>query len=336
MTFEAVPDRSLGSSGLRVSSIGLGCMGMSHGYGRADESESIRTIHRAIELGVRFFDTANVYGDGHNEELVGRALRGRREEVVLATKFGLQHDPVRGQTIDARPEEVQAHCDASLRRLGTDHIDLYYQHRVDCDVPIEESVGAMAGLVEAGKVRFLGLCEASAASLERASSVHPIAALQSEWSVWTRDLELEVLGVARRLGIGIVPFCPLGRGYLAGTVAEDTVFGSTDIRHNKPRFEASNLARNSGFVVAIRKMAEERGCTSAQLCLAWLLSQGDDVVPIPGTKHRGYLEENVASCDIRLSVEERELVSAIIPLGAVNGGRYANAEYTYGDSPMPV
>lgn len=332
MVDRRVPERVLGASGLRVSAQGLGCMGMSQSYGSADETESVATIHRALELGVSFLDTSDVYGDGHNEELVGRAIAGRRDEVVLATKFSLSRDGSGPMRINGRPENVRSCCDASLRRLGVEQIDLYYQHRVDPDVPIEDTVGAMAGLVEAGKVRHLGLSEASARSIERAAAVHPIAALQSEWSLWTRDLEDEVLGTTRRLGIGIVPFSPLGRGFLTGAITSPENFGPEDFRRNSPRFQGENFTRNLQLVDEVRAMAEQKGCTAGQLALAWVLARGADVVPIPGTKRRVYLEENVAACDLRLTEEDLARLDAIAPAGVAAGGRYPGT-YGYGDSP---
>ena len=327
-----IATRTLGPTGLTVSAQGLGCMGMSDAYGAASEDESVATIRRALDLGVFFLDTANVYGAGHNEQLVGRAIASRREEVVLATKFSLSPIGAGGQRVDGRPENVKASCDASLQRLGTDYIDLYYQHRVDPNVPIEDTVGAMAELVEAGKVRHLGLSEASARTLERAAAVHPIAALQSEWSLWTRDLEDEVLPVARRLGIGLVPFSPLGRGFLTGAITSPDDFEPGDYRRSNPRFQADNFARNLQLVDEVRSMAGDKGCTAGQLALAWVLAQGSDVVPIPGTKRRSYLEENVGACSIELSGAELERLGAIAPPGVAAGERYPWA-HTYGDSP---
>jgi aryl-alcohol dehydrogenase-like predicted oxidoreductase len=308
-------------------------MGMSQSYGTADEGESIATIHRALELGVFFLDTADVYGDGHNEQLVGKALAGRRDEAVLATKFSLSRDDTGGQRTNGRPEYVKQCCDASLRRLGTDRIDLYYQHRVDPTVPIEDTVGAMAELVADGKVRYLGLSEASANSIERAVATHPIAALQSEWSLWTRDLEDEVLAVARRHGIGIVPYSPLGRGFLTGAITSPDDFGPNDFRRNHPRFQGENFQRNLDLVAAVREVADAKGCTPGQLALAWVLAQGDDVAPIPGTKRRAYLEENVAALDVVLTPADLERLDAIVPKGAAAGTRYAQGNYSYGESP---
>jgi aryl-alcohol dehydrogenase-like predicted oxidoreductase len=312
---------------------GLGCMGMSQSYGPADEDESIATIHRAIDIGVFFLDTADVYGAGHNEQLVGRAIKGRRDDVVLATKFSLSPGSG-GMRINGKPDYVRSACDASLQRLGVDHIDLYYQHRVDPEVPIEDTVGAMAGLVEAGKVRHLGLSEASAATLRRASAVHPITALQSEWSLWTRDLESEVVGVARELGIGIVPFSPLGRGFLTGAITSPDDFGDDDFRKNNPRFQGENFTRNLELVDEVRRLAADKGCTAGQLALAWVMAQGEDVVPIPGTKRRSYLEENAAAYPVELTDAERKQLGEIAPPGAAAGDRYSWA-HTYGDSPEP-
>ena len=337
-TIPPVPRRSLG--GLEVSALGLGCMGMSQMYGAADRAESLATVHRALDLGVTFLDTSDVYGDGHNEELVGEAIAGRRDEVQLATKFSLRRDDRGGMAIDGRPENVRACADASLRRLGIDVIDLYYQHRVDPEVPIEDTVGAMAELVQAGKVRYLGLSEASAASIRRAVAVHPIAALQSEWSLWTRDLETTgdgggdtVLDVARQHGIGIVPFSPLGRGFLTGAITSPDDFAEDDWRRNHPRFTGAAFTANLRLVDAVREMAEERGVGVGQLALAWLLAQGDDVVPIPGTKRRSYLEENVGAVAVQLSADDLARLGEIAPPGVAQGGRYADAAYAYGNSP---
>ncbi|MCF6506025.1 aldo/keto reductase [Blastococcus sp. MG754426] len=325
--------RTLGRDGLTVSAQGLGCMGMSQMYGPADRAESIATVHRALELGVTFLDTSDVYGSGHNEELVGEAIAGRRDEVQLATKFSLSRTPDGGVRIDGRPENVRACAEASLRRLGVEVIDLYYQHRVDPRVPIEDTVGAMAELVAEGKVRHLGLSEASAASIRRAVAVHPIAALQSEWSLWTRDLEEEVLGVAREHGIGIVPFSPLGRGFLTGAIRSPEDFGADDWRRGHPRFTGEAFTANLRLVDAVRELAEEKGVTAGQLALAWVLAQGDDVVPIPGTKRRTYLEENVAAAAVELSAEDLARLDGIAPPGAATGGRYVDSSYAYGDSP---
>jgi aryl-alcohol dehydrogenase-like predicted oxidoreductase len=333
MTTPAAPRRlGSGPDALTVSGLGLGCMGMSQSYGAADETESIATVHRALDLGICFLDTADVYGDGANEILVGRAIADRRDEVVLATKFGLTRDDGSMRT-NGHPDYVRAACDASLLRLGVDHIDLYYQHRVDATVPIEDTVGAMAGLVAAGKVRHLGLSEASAATLERAVAVHPIAALQSEWSLWTRDLEAEVVGAARRLGVGIVPFSPLGRGFLTGAITSPDDFDSDDFRRGNPRFQGENFTANLRVVDEVRAIAGEKACTPGQLALAWVLAQGPDVVPIPGTKRRTYLEENVAALDVDLTSDDLARLDAALPVGIAAGGRYPTENYAYGDSP---
>ncbi|QXG77065.1 aldo/keto reductase [Modestobacter sp. L9-4] len=330
-TLPPVPRRTLG--GLEVSALGLGCMGMSQMYGTADRVESLATVRRALDLGVTFLDTSDVYGSGHNEELVGEAIAGRRDDVQLATKFSLSRNDRGGLDIDARPENVHASVEASLRRLGVDVIDLYYQHRVDPVVPIEDTVGAMAELVEQGKVRYLGLSEASAASVRRAAAVHPIAALQSEWSLWTRDLESEVLGVAREHGIGIVPFSPLGRGFLTGAITSPADFGDDDWRRGHPRFTGEAFTANLRLVEAVRALAEEKGVAPGQLALAWVLAQGQDVVPIPGTKRRSYLEENVGAAGVELTPEDLTRLGEIAPPGVAEGGRYVDAGYTYGDSP---
>lgn len=323
MAEATIPTRAVGRQGLTVSALGLGCMGMSQSYGPGDERESIATIHRAVDLGMFFLDTANVYGEGENERLVGRALADRRDKVTLATKFGiLRDDGSRG--VNGRPDYVKASCEASLSRLGIDYIDLYYQHRVDPEVPIEESVGAMAELVQAGKVRYLGLSEASVDSLERAASIHPISALQSEWSLWSRDLEMDVLPVARRLGIGIVPYAPLGRGFLTGQITAPEDFTPDDFRRTNPRFQGANFERNLELVAQVRLLAEAKGVTAAQLALAWLLAQGDDVVPIPGTKRRDKLEENVGAVAVSLSPDDLERLEVLSPRGGWSGNRYAS------------
>jgi aryl-alcohol dehydrogenase-like predicted oxidoreductase len=332
----SLPTRTLGRSGLTVSAEGLGCMGMSQSYGAADEGESIATIHRALDLGVFFLDTADVYGDGHNEQLVGRAIKDRRDDVVLATKFSLSRDAKGALQINGRPEYVKACCDASLQRLGTDRIDLYYQHRVDPTVPIEETVGAMSELVADGKVRHLGLSEASSRSIERAVAVHPITALQSEWSLWERDLEDDVLATARNHGVGIVPFSPLGRGFLTGAITSPDDFEADDFRRHNPRFQGENFTRNLELVDAARGAAEARACTPGQLALAWVLAQGDDVVPIPGTKRRTYLEENVGALAVTVTADDLAQLDAIVPRDAVSGNRYPQANYAYGDSPEPA
>jgi aryl-alcohol dehydrogenase-like predicted oxidoreductase len=315
--------RRLGTQGLVVSEEGLGCMGMSAFYGATDEGEGIATIQRALDLGVTFLDTADMYGPHTNERLVGRAIAGRRDEVVLATKFGnvLHEDGTR--SVEGSPEYVRSACDASLRRLGVDHVDLYYQHRVDFDTPIEETVGAMAELVQAGKVRYLGLSEASPATIRRAHAVHPISALQTEYSLWTRDVEAEILPTLRELGIGLVPYSPLGRGFLTGTIrspADD--LDEDDFRRANPRFAGDALARNLALVERIRELAAEKDATAGQLALAWVLAQGDDVVPIPGTKRRRYLEENVAATKIELTADDLARIDAAVPVGAAAGERY--------------
>lgn len=327
------PTRRLGSQGLVVSAIGLGCMSMSQAYGPADEKDSLATIDRALELGVCFLDTANAYGEGHNEKLLARALEGRRDRVVLATKFGVVRDGAMASGISGRPEYVRSCCEESLQRLSTDHIDLYYQHRVDPQVPIEDTVGAMAELVRAGKVRFLGLSEASSDSLERAAATHPISALQSEWSLWTRDIEADVLDTARRLGTGLVPYSPLGRGFLTGKIRDPQDFGPDDFRRDNPRFQGENFERNLELVRLVEQLSKQRGVTPAQLALAWLLGQGEDVVPIPGTKHRANLEENAGAVSVSLAPDEMERLSALLPPGAFSGTRYADGDYAYGSSP---
>ena len=315
--------RRLGSGGLVVSAIGLGCMGMSEFYGATDEGESAATIQRALDLGVTLIDTADIYGPFTNERLVGRALRGRRQEAVLATKFGNVRNE-RGERlgIDGSPDYVRRACEASLERLGVDHIDLYYQHRVDPSTPIEDTVGAMAGLVEQGKVRFLGLSEASPATIRRAHAVHPISALQSEYSLWTRDPEDAVLETVRELGIGFVAYSPLGRGFLTGQFADTEKLAADDFRRNNPRFQGENARHNAALVEAVVALAAEKGVTPAQVALAWVLSRGGDVVPIPGTKRRTYLEQNVVAAGIELSMDELERLEQAFPRGAAAGERY--------------
>ncbi|WP_416311382.1 aldo/keto reductase [Pseudomonas sp. W03] len=319
--------RRLGPQGPSVSAIGLGCMGMSDFYTTGiDEKESIATLHRALELGVSLFDTADVYGPHTNEELLGRAMKGKREQIFLATKFGLVRNPDQpaSRGANGRPEYVRQAVEGSLKRLGTDHIDLYYQHRVDPTVPIEETVGAMAELVRAGKVRYLGLSEASAETLERAHKVHPITALQSEYSLWTRDPEENgVLETCRRLGVGFVPYSPLGRGFLTGALQSPDDFAEDDYRRVSPRFTGENFAKNLQLVEKIGELAAARGVKPSQLALAWVLAQGEHLVPIPGTKQRKYLEENVAAVTLELSAAELAEIDAIFPVGAAAGGRYS-------------
>ena len=308
---------------LRVSAIGLGCMGMTPIYGRPDEGECIATVHRAIDLGVTMIDTADMYGGGKNEELVGRALSGRRDRVVLATKFGNVRTPDGKPDVNGRPEYVPQACDASLRRLGVEVIDLYYLHRVDPNVPIEDTVGAMADLVKAGKVRYLGLSEAGADTIRRAHAVHPITALQSEYSQWTRDPEENgVLAVCRELGIGFVPYSPLGRGFLTGAIQSPEDFEADDWRRTNPRFQGENFAKNLALVEQIKSLAAGKGVTPGQLALAWVLAQDEHIVPIPGTKRRKYLEENVGALDVGLSDDELTLIETLVPPNAAAGARY--------------
>jgi aryl-alcohol dehydrogenase-like predicted oxidoreductase len=324
--------RTIGTQRLEVSAEGLGCMGMSEFYGPGDETESIATIHRALELGVTLLDTADMYGTGANERLVGRAIADRRDGVVLATKFGIVRGDDGSRAISGRPEYVAEACEASLRRLGVDHIDLYYQHRVDPEVPIEDTVGAMAELVAAGKVRHLGLSEAGVDTLRRAAAVHPITALQTEWSLWSRDIEDEILGVARQLGIGIVAYSPLGRGFLTGRIKSPDDFPADDFRRANPRFAGENFTRNLELVEQVRELAAAKGVEAGQLALAWLLAQGDDVVPIPGTKRRAYLEENVEAAGIELSAEELARIEQAAPAGRAAGDRYPDMGAVRGTS----
>jgi aryl-alcohol dehydrogenase-like predicted oxidoreductase len=321
-----VEQRALGTQGLTVSAQGLGCMGMSEFYGSADEGEAVATIHRALDLGVTLLDTSDAYGPQTNEQLVGRAIEDRRDEVVLATKFGIVRDPndpsARG--LNGRPDYVVRACEASLRRLAVDHIDLYYQHRVDPDVPIEETVGAMAELVDAGKIRFLGLSEAAPETIRRAHAVHPISALQTEYSLWSRDVEEEVLPTIRELGIGLVAYSPLGRGFLTGRFKRPEDLGEDDFRRYSPRFQGANFERNLELVQRVGELAREHDCTPGQLALAWVMHQGHDVVPIPGTKRRSYLQENVEATELALSDEDLQRLDELAPVGVAHGDRYAD------------
>jgi aryl-alcohol dehydrogenase-like predicted oxidoreductase len=318
-----IPTRRLGQQGPAVSGIGLGCMGMSEFYGPSDEREAIATIQRALALGMTFLDTSDTYGLGHNEELVGRAIRDQRRNVFLATKFGIVRSADRTQfAVNGRPDYVRAACEASLKRLGIDRIDLYYQHRVDPNVPIEETVGAMAELVWAGKVRYLGLSEAAPQTIRRAHATHPITALQSEYSLWSRDAEDEILPTVRELGIGFVAYSPLGRGFLTGKIRRYEDLAAEDYRRNSPRFQGENFQRNLELVRVIEQLAREKGCTPSQLALAWVLSRGEDIAPIPGTKRRSYLEENAAAVELKLAEQEVERIEQAFPRGAAAGERY--------------
>ncbi|HLN15652.1 MAG TPA: aldo/keto reductase [Acidimicrobiales bacterium] len=315
--------RALGTQGLVTSALGLGCMGMSQSYGTADEQESVATIHLALDLGCTFLDTADMYGPFTNEVLVGKAIASRRDEVVLATKFGNERrSDGTFVGVNGRPEYVAACCDASLQRLGVDHIDLYYQHRVDTKVPVEETWGAMGELVGAGKVRFLGISEAAPATIRRAHAVHPMSAVQSEYSLFTRDPEDGVLDTTRQLGIGFVPYSPLGRGFLTGTIESTDDFEANDFRRFNPRFQGDNFEENKATVAKVRELAEAKDCTPSQLALAWVLSRGDDIAPIPGTKRRVYLEENLAALDVVLTEEDLAAIEAVAPKGVAAGARY--------------
>jgi len=325
--------RKLGTQGLIVSEQGLGCMGMSEFYGATDEAESVATLHRALEIGINFFDTSDAYGPYKNEELLGKAFRGRRDSVIIATKFAIRRDPANPtvRTIDGRPEYVREACDGSLKRLGIECIDLYYQHRVDTNVPIEDTVGAMAELVRAGKVHYLGLSEARPQTIRRAHAVHPITALQTEYSLWSRDPEDEIFATVRELGIGFVAYSPLGRGFLTGQIKSIDDLAADDYRRYSPRFQGENFSKNLELVTRVTELAREKGVTPGQLALAWVLAQGKDIVPIPGTKRRSYLEENAAASEIELAAGDLARLDELAPRGAAVGMRYPEAMMRYVD-----